>query len=141
MRIMGLKSTIEIESDMFAALYNFVCGMIRGTFYSKGLRPTDSQEEDAVLTITSASAEQIQDGEAVLNVFVPDMDNGSGRLVPSKERLKEVSIAMGDVVSVLNREIGPDYEFHLKGSIDTIECADIHQHAVSAVISFNYVTF
>ena len=125
---------------MYDALEHFFEGKISGEFYPSDCRPADSNVEDAVLTVSNATAEQIQDGIARINIYVPDLDNGSGRPVPDKERLIALSELDEQIIDVLNGA-DTDYEFdHAKGT-ETINEEAIKQHFVNITIEFNHVTF
>lgn len=125
---------------MYDALEHFFEGKISGEFYPSDCRPADSEVEDAVLTVSNATAEQIQDGIARINIYVPDLDNGSGRPVPDKNRLIAISELDEQIIDVLNKA-DTDYEFDLAKSTETINAEAIKQHFVNITIEFNHVTF
>jgi hypothetical protein len=137
---MARKATSRIEQDMYDALEHFFEGKISGEFYPSDCRPADSEVEDAVLTVSNATAEQIQDGIARINIYVPDLDNGSGRPVPDKNRLIAISELDEQIIDVLNKA-DTDYEFDLAKSTETINAEAIKQHFVNITIEFNHVTF
>lgn len=115
-------------------------GRITGSIYPSDCRPLNSQLEDAIITVSSASAEQIQEGRARLNIYVPDIDNNSGRLVPDKERLEELAALDEEVVAYLN-DADTDYDFDLFQATASIAAPDIKQHFVNINLEFKYVTF
>lgn len=125
---------------MYDALEHFFDRKLSGAFYPSDCRPADSEVEDAVLTVSNATAEQIQDGIARINIYVPDLDNGSGRPVPNKDRLAELSDLDEQIIDVLN-EADTDYEFDLSKATETINAEDIKQHFVNITIEFKYITF
>lgn len=125
---------------MYDALEHFFEGKISGKFYPSDCRLADSEVEDAVLTVSNATAEQIQDGIARINIYVPDLDNGSGRPVPDKDRLIALSELDEQIIDVLN-EADTDYEFDLAKGTETINAEAIKQHFVNITIEFNHVTF
>lgn len=137
---MARKATSRIEQEMYDALEHFFEGKISGKFYPSDCRPADSEMEDAVLTVSNATAEQIQDGIARINIYVPDLDNGSGRPVPDKDRLIALSELDEQIIDVLN-EADTDYEFDLAKGTETINAETIKQHFVNITIEFNHVTF
>lgn len=137
---MARKATSKIEQEMYDALEHFFDGKISGAFYPSDCRPADSEVEDAVLTVSNATAEQIQDGIARINIYVPDLDNGSGRPVPDKERLIALSELDEQIIDVLNGA-DTDYEFDLAKGTETINAEAIKQHFVNITIEFNHVTF
>ena len=79
---MATKGLTTIEMEMYAALEELMGRTIKGTFYPSETRPLDADTEDAVLTVSNVTADQIQEGRARLNIYVPDIDNGGGSLVP-----------------------------------------------------------
>ena len=137
---MARKATSRIEQEMYDALEHFFEGKISGKFYPSDCRPADSAVEDAVLTVSNATAEQIQDGIARINIFVPDLDNGSGRPVPDKDRLITLSELDEQIIDVLNKA-DTDYEFDLAKGTETINAEAINQHFVNITIEFYHVTF
>ncbi len=137
---MARKSTVRIEQEMYNALETFFYGRISGHFYPSDCRPADSKVEDAVLTVSNASADQVQEGRARINIFVPDVDNGSGRPVPDKGRLEELSSLDELIIETLNAA-DTDYEFDLFQATGTINAEDIKQHFVNINIEFKLVTF
>ena len=137
---MSRKPTSRIEQEMYDALEHFFDGKISGAFYPSDCRPADSKVEDAVLTVSNATAEQIQDGIARINIYVPDLDNGSGRPVPDKDRLTALSELDEQIIDVLNGA-DTDYEFDLAKATETINAEEIKQHFVNITIEFNHVTF
>jgi len=82
---MANKGLTTIELEMYAALEGLMERTIKGTFYSSETRPLDANTEDAVLTVSNATAGQFQEGRARLNIYVPDIDIGGTSLVPDKE--------------------------------------------------------
>ncbi len=137
---MARKATSKIEQEMFDALETFFVGKISGNFYPSDCRPADSKVEDAVLTVSKATADQIQEGRARINVFVPDIDNGTGRPVPNKERLDELSSLDELIIDTLNNS-DTDYCFDLSQATETVNAVDIKQHFVNIEIEFKLVTF
>ena len=137
---MARKATSRIEQEMFDALETFFVGKISGNFYPSDCRPADSKVEDAVLTVSKATADQIQEGRARINVFVPDIDNGTGRPVPDKERLDELSSLDELIIDTLNNS-DTDYCFDLSQATETVNAVDIKQHFVNIEIEFKLITF
>lgn len=134
------KGTLTIEQEMYPVLEVFLDGKIAGSLYPRDCRPVDSELEDAVITVSNATAEQIQEGRARLNIYVPDIDNGSGNPAPDIERLEELSLLDEDIVSALN-EADLEYEFDLFQATDTIAVPDVNQHFVNINLEFKRITF
>lgn len=137
---MARKNTITIEQEILTALEPLFAGRISGSLYPSDCRPLNSQLEDVVITVSSASAEQIQEGRARVNIYVPDIDNNSGRLVPDKERLEELAALDEKVLAVLN-DADTDYDFDLFQATASIADPNIKQHFVNINLEFKYVTF
>lgn len=137
---MARKTALAIEQDVFNVLEPFFVGKVTGNLYPSDCRPLNSRLEDAVITVSSASAKQIQEGRVRLNIYVPDIDNNSGRLVPDKERLEEIAAYDEDIVKLLN-EADTDYLWDLFQATASIADPDIKQHFININLEFKYVTF
>ena len=90
--------------EMYNVLETLMGNTIKGTFYpgSTIQRPDTATSEDAVLTVSSADAEQIEQGIARLNIYVPDIDCGMPTKVGNTGRLDELAAADEEVVDTLN---------------------------------------
>lgn len=137
---MAKKGTTKIELEMYAALEELMGSTIQGTFYPSDLRPLDASTEDAVLTVSNATATQIQEGRARLNIYVPDIDNGGATLVPDKARLMELEELTDKVVETLN-EADTTYIFDLFQATATIAVPGKSEHFLNIGIHFKLATF
>lgn len=137
---MARKNNIKIEQDMFNALQPFLEGKISGALYLPDCRPLDSKLEDAVITVADTSAEQIQEGRARLNIYVPDIDNNTGSLVPDIGRLDEIAGLDEALIAVLNAS-DTDYQFGLFQATKSIAEHGTKQHFVNINIEFSHITF
>ncbi len=137
---MAIRSTAIIEQQMYEYLEGFMADKVSGGFYPSDCRPGNSTQEDAVLTVSYANASQIQAGRAKLNIYVPDIDCGSNRLVPNKARLQELTQLDEAVINTLN-EADTDYLYYLSAATHTIGDPDIRQHFVNINIGFKLITF
>lgn len=139
---MARKSTIRIEMEMYNALETFMGKTIKGTFYpgSTIQRPDTATSEDAVLTVSSADAEQIEQGIARLNIYVPDIDCGMPTKVGNTGRLDELAAADEEVVDTLNGA-DTDYLFALKQATQVLSVPGKSEHFVNITMRFNLVTF
>lgn len=135
------KGTSQIEQDIFNVLENFFSGVIGGTVYMQGCRPLDAKTEDVVIAVTSGTADQIQAGRARVNIYVPDIDNNSGALVPDKERIQELEKFDSAVVVALNTVLFEEYEFYLFEMTDIVKAEGINQHFVNIKLEFERITF
>ena len=137
---MATKGQTTIEMEMYAALEELMGRTIKGTFYPSETRPLEADTEDAVLTVSNATAGQIQEGRARLNIYVPDIDNGGGSPVPDKERLVELEKTAGEVVEKLN-EADTAYLFELFQAAETVAVPGKSEHFVNIGIQFRIATF
>lgn len=137
---MAKKGTPEIQQDMFDALESYLSMQIAGLVYQKECRPFDSKAEDAVIAVSAAGSEQIQAGKAKINIYVPDIDNGSGHPVPDLDRIQNLSGIGETVIEILNAH-DTDYEYELDGAPKDYINHENHQHFVNISIKFNRVTF
>ena len=137
---MAIKGTPQIEQDIYDALETFFSGRIGGSLYEEGCRPLDSKLEDAVITVSTAGAEQIQEGKAKINIYIPDIDNGSGHPVPHKDRIQEVSDFAEPIIEALN-DYDTDYEFKLDKAAKEYINHENKQHFVNISIEFKRITF
>ncbi len=137
---MARKGLTQIELEMYAALEELMGNTIKGTFYPSGLRPLEATTEDAVLTVSNATADQIQEGRARLNIYVPDINNGGESPVPDKGRLAELEAITDTVVEKLN-EADTAYTFDLFQATATIAVPGKSEHFVNIGIHFKLATF
>ena len=137
---MASKGTTTIEMDMYAALEELMGRTIQGTFYPSELRPIEAKTEDAVLTCSNATAGQIQEGRARLNIYVPDINNGGASLVPDKARLMELEAIDEQVLQTLNDSCTA-YIFDKFQATTTIAVPERNEHFVNIGIHFRLATF
>lgn len=128
--------------EMYNALEALMGKTINGTFYpgSTIQRPDTATSEDAVLTVSSADAEQIEKGIARLNIYVPDIDCGMPTKVGITGRLDELAAADEEVVDTLNRA-DTDYLFALKQATEVKPVPGKSEHFVNITLRFKLVTF
>lgn len=135
------KNALKIEDDIYNVLVDVFPGIISGTLYKEGTRPTDAKTEDAVIIVSGGDVEQIQTGRAHINIYVQDIDNGSGNLVKDKDRLTELSDCDETIVEALNNALFEEYSFRLNKMTDTFAEKDINQHFVNVNLEFERITF
>ena len=138
-----IKSEAQIEQDVYDLLQPYLEGeeLIRGKVYKDGCRPGDSITEDAVIAVSNASADQIQVGHVMVNIYVPDIDNGTGFPMPDKGRLSELSALHEDICERLNDSTTDEYTFYPGRAARIIQEPDIRQHFISMDIEFQRITF
>ena len=132
---MATKGQTTIEMEMYAALEELMGKTIKGTFYPSEVRPLEANTEDAVLTVSNATAGQFQEGRARLNIYVPDIDIGGTSLVPDKGRIAELEAMTDEVVEKLN-EADTAYFFDLFQATATITVPGKSEHLVNIGIHF-----
>lgn len=138
---MGKKNALKIEDDIYKVLVDVFPGIIGGTLYKEGTRPLDASTEDAVIIVSGGDTEQVQTVRAHINIYVPDVDNGSGNLVEDKTRLAELSDYDETIVETLNNALFEEYSFRLNKITDTFAEPDINQHFVNVNLEFERITF
>lgn len=133
------KGRKTIEKEMYNALSEFFRGVINGHLYTSGQRAFNSTSEDAVITVTKVTSGQMQEGNALINVYVQDIDYGGGKYVPNDPRLRELD-ALGDSVIEILNTANMDFSFELV-SIDDIAVPDIRQWRKQLLLSFQRINF
>ena len=147
---MAGKSTISIGLMMYRALEDFINQTINGTFYppqtvnSEGgdvaVRGADATTEDAVLTVASATAGQVQNGTARLNIYVADIDWGQPNKIANTARLQEIAEAGWHMLELLNSD-DTDYLFDFAQAPNAGAVPGKAEHYVNFTIKFKRVAF
>lgn len=105
------KGKAQIEQDVYDALAEFfACNLADGDFYQSDCRPLDSRTEDAVVVPGDPTGGQYQEGRVRLLVFIPDIDIGTGRTLPDKERIQQVEAWGAELLDILADRL-TDYAF------------------------------
>lgn len=146
---MARVSTITIGVQMYQALEAFIGKTITGTFYppqaagSDGgdvaVRGADATTEDAVLTVSGATAGQIQTGKARLNIYEQDIDCGLPNKVADTARLQAIAEKAEDLLTQLNGA-DTDYLFDLAQAPTAIAVPGKAEHFVNFTFSFKRIT-
>lgn len=131
-----IKSELEIEQDVYNLLKNELKGIIAGKVYKSGCRPTDAKTEDAVISVSDATADQIQLGHVLINIYVPDIQGK-----PNKSRLTELCKKHTSLCNLMNRLKADEYTFKPGRAARAIEEPDIKQHFANLSIEFERITF
>ncbi len=114
---------------------------IAGSVYKKGMRPLDAKTEDAVIVISDGDAEQIQSGHLHINVYVQDIDAGTGNLVANLSRIAQIESFDNMILNSLN-EGDTDYNFKYYKMTDHYEDEDYtNQHFVGFFIEFKKINY
>lgn len=133
------KTGKQIQGDIRSMLRTSpIKEAISGDVYRNGLRPRDSRLEDAVVTFTTGTPEEVQEGVVTVNIFVPDIDPyNNGVTVEDTARTEELeSLADAWVKSLSAAQ--SCYKFRLLQTIYTEEEAEIKQHFVVIKLYFRY---
>ena len=136
-----IKTNEEIEQFIYDTLAPLLAKDVReeevisGDLYPEDCRPLDSMLEDAVIAVGSGFPGQIQTGHARINIYVPDIDNGSGRKVKDKDRCTALSQLDKEILHLL-KSADTDYYWWLFNTTVTIADPAIEQHFVNINLSF-----
>ena len=134
------KTGKQVQGDIYRLLRESnLSATLTGDVYRGGLRPRDSDKEDAVVIFTTGLPTQIEEGIVTVNIFVPDIDPyDNGVLVENGARTEELEVLAAEWVESLTADKSC-YKFVLQQAIYTEEEADIHQHFV--VVKLHYQLF
>ncbi len=133
------KTGKQIQGDIRTMLRaSSLASAISGEVYRNGLRPRDSQKEDAVVTFTTGTPDEVQEGVVTINIFVPDTDPyDNGVMVEDTERTEELESLADEWVKSLSAAKSC-YKFRLLQTIYTEEEAAINQHFVVIKLHYRY---
>lgn len=133
------KTGSEIEQDVFDIIESSpLAEEIQGKVYKEGTRPKDPVSEDAVVSFHTGLDGQFQTGTVNINIYVPNMDNGSKVFVKDVERCQYLERKADDIV----RSLKPtDYRFSLGGIIQTFKLEDVEEYFVNVKLKFELKTF
>lgn len=125
--------------DYFYTLINgsIIKSTINGSVYKSELRPVNSTKEDAVIIFSSGLDDQIQTGFVHVNIYVPDINNGT--IVPNVARLRAIETTANTFIQGLK---AGEYRIKLASTIQSFKDEDIpNQHFVNVKLHFELVTF
>lgn len=131
-----IKSELQIEQDIYNLLKDELKSMISGNVYKNGMRPIDAQTEDAVISVSDASADQIQLGHVQINVYVPNIGD-----MPDKARMTELSEQHENLCELMNALTTDEYTFYPSRAARPYEVPELRQHFVNFEIEFERITF
>ena len=130
------KTASEIESDMYALINSSALkATITGQIYRDGYRPLNAKTEDAVISFLTGLDAQTQTGVLNLNIYVSDIDNGTGVLVKNGARCRTLEMLANQII--LGFTPGA-YRYELGGIIQTFAAEGTNQHFVNARIKFQF---
>ena len=133
------KTEMQIERDFYSMIKSSELGKaIKGGIYRSEMRPNDAKTEDLIIKFLSGLDEQIQVGVVILNLYVPDIPNGSdGRLVADKNR---IGVLQELILSFIEENPNTEYLLESDETPTTNLNEEIEQHFIYARIMFNRLT-
>lgn len=133
------KTAKQIQGDVYTLLRDSsLYANISGEVYRNGLRPRDSQLEDAVVIFTTGLPDEIQTGVVTIDIHVPDIDPyDNGVLVEDGERTEQLEALAQAWVDSLTCDVS-NYRFSLQQPIYTEAEPDINQHFVVIKLKYEY---
>ena len=112
------KTGEEVELDVFNIIKESpLAKEITGIVYREGTRPLDSKSEDIVVSFLTGIDGQFQAGSVNVNIYVPNVDNGSQVLVKNAARCRYLARKADEVVRSLKPS---DYSFSLGTMIQKV---------------------
>jgi len=134
------KTAGEIETDVYGIVANSLLKTaIKGKVYREGTRPLSSKEEDVVITFLTGDHDEIQSGFVNINVYVPNVDNGSKVLIKNVARCIQVERILRDMLQSIS--IHKEYRFFSDSTIKSFKAEEIEQYFVSCKLKFKRTTF
>lgn len=132
-----MRTAKDIQADVIRLIKNSpLFDVVSGNVYRNGYRPRNSEKEDIIVTFTTGTTGDIEEGVVTINIFVPDIDPfADGIFVENGERCDELEQYSSEWVESLTTATSP-YKFKLKQTIYTEAEEDIRQHFV--VIRLDY---
>lgn len=133
------KTGDEVELDVFNIIKESpLAKEVAGIVYREGTRPLDSKGEDIVVSFLTGLPGQFQTGVVNVNIYVPNIDNGSGVLIKDAGRCRYLGRKAEEVVSSLKPS---DYKFYLGAMIQSYKAEKLDQYFVNVKIKFELKTF
>ena len=111
---------------------------IKGDVYKANERPLDANTEDCCILVIGGNSLQIQEGDVVVNIYVPDIMNAEGLWKENRARTEQMEYILESLPMLLT-SMG-DVRFTIGGMILTLEEEGIHQHFASIKMNFKVLT-
>ena len=111
---------------------------IKGDVYKANERPLDANTEDCCILVIGGNSLQIQEGDVVVNIYVPDIMNAEGLWKENRARTEQMEYILESLPMLLT-SMG-DVRFTIGGMILTFEEEGIHQHFASIKMNFKVLT-
>lgn len=128
-RVMATGS--RVQGDVIRLLRGgALAALARGGIYRAGMRPADSEAEDIVVAFTAGQPGEIERGAVTVDVFVPDVAAGQGRVARDGARCEALEAAAARWVEGLTCGACGGYRFELQRAIRTEEAPGTGCHIV-----------
>lgn len=129
-----MMTSDELLTKLYEAIKDDVANIIDGFVYQDGCRPYNSiGSEDAVVSVSTLSADQVQEGVIALNIFVPDINNATGLYMPNRARLLALSQCMGGIIDALQSKM-PEAEIRPYTATQTMANDNDKEYFVNQLI-------
>lgn len=134
------KTASEIEAYFYQrAKESAIAEAINGGVYRNGLRPDNSSLEDIVVSFIAGYTQQIQGGEILVNIFVPDIPaRGYANKIENKARIGELEALLPDL---LEHFCSPEWDVEYSNTPYSLELSEIAQHSIVAKFTFRIANF
>jgi hypothetical protein len=132
------KTGGNIETDIYNLLSSglkTICST--GNVYKSEGRGKNATTEDAVVIFMGGLDDQVQEGIVTVNIFINDIDNGTGTKVKDAGTCRSVESSL---LSLIDSATTTEYELTRKSIIQTFAVEEIDQHFVNAKIQFKRIT-
>lgn len=124
------KHIVQLKNDGYLP--------IKGDVYKANERPLDANTEDCCILVIGGNSLQIQEGDVVVNIYVPDIMNAEGLWKENRARTEQMEYILESLPMLLT-SMG-DVRFTIGGMILTFEEEGIHQHFASIKMNFKVLT-
>lgn len=132
------KTGTEIEEDVYLMLCRSGLNrVLRGTVYRDGMRPINSQSEDAVIKFLAGLDNQVQSGVVILNIYVPNIDAGTGYKVKDVARCKALEKSVHELIQGLTIQ---EYDLSFDGIPQAFEVEGLEQYFINVRLNFRRIT-
>lgn len=133
-----IKTGKEIQTDIITLLENSsLVESVSGRVYRRGFRPRNSGLEDIVVTFTTGTTGEIQEGVVTLNIFVKDIEynTDNGVQVENGARCAELERAAQNWVDSVKAGVS-GYLFRLQTAIHTSMDSIAGEHFVVVRLAY-----
>lgn len=131
------KTGKDIQGDVIGFIKSDpLSSVVNGDVYRNGYRPRDSKKEDIVVTFTTGTQGQIEEGVVTIHIYVQDIELG-GVYVEDGARSSVLERELADFLDRLDCGVSC-YRFSLQFTIKTEESEETGEHFVVAMLRYRY---